>query len=242
MKKIIFSLAIPLLLTSCFYGWDNNKKTVKGSGVLTKEQRHVTSFDKIEIASGAFEVYLLQGDTESVEVETDDNLHQYVRVQNYDNTLVLDLKEKIRFSDGTQNTVYITMKSIDAFKVTGVCNLITPRILNLNNLELEVSGVFNGELGIHCNKLIVSVKGVSNTELSGKAEVLKVTQSGVGSFDAMNLIGAKVTVNNSGVGSVSVYATDELSMTNSGIGSIYYSGEASILHLESSGLGKIEKR
>ena len=52
---------------------------------------------------------------------------------------------------------------------------------------------------------------------------------------------AIVNVVNSGVGSVSVYATQELSMTNSGVGSITYSGDAVIKNINSSGVGKIRK-
>ena len=70
---------------------------------------------------------------------------------------------------------------------------------------------------------------------------MDVKQSGVGNFDAMNLIADKVIVVNSGVGSVSVYATQELSMINSGVGSITYSGDAEIKTMKSSGIGKITK-
>jgi hypothetical protein len=63
----------------------------------------------------------------------------------------------------------------------------------------------------------------------------------VGKFNAKKLEAAKVTVNNSGVGSVSVYATQELSMTNSGVGSLTYSGDAEVRTNRSSGVGKIKK-
>jgi hypothetical protein len=49
------------------------------------------------------------------------------------------------------------------------------------------------------------------------------------------------SVSNSGVGKVNVYATEELWMTSSGLGSITYSGGAEIKTSKTSGSGKITK-
>ena len=127
------------------------------------------------------------------------------------------------------------------FRVTGVCTLATSGSLHCDHLTLKVSGVANGELDLFCEKLNVALSGVANMELRGSATELNINQSGVGKFNAKKLEAAKVVVKNSGVGSVSVYATQELSMTNSGVGSITYSGDAKIIVNNSSGIGKIRK-
>ena len=239
MKNIlIFSMLTSFLLSGCISVYDKTK--VKGSGTVTIEQRAVTSFDRI-IVNGAFTVYLSQGDTESVEVEIDDNLQKYVEVRNEGHRLVLGIKDHVNFVKTTQNNVYITLKNIESFEVSGVCKVKTSGSLDCDHLAIKVSGVANGECELYCNKLNVNLSGVANFELRGETTELNVNQSGVGKFDAMNLTAAKATVVNSGVGSVSVYATQELSMTNSGVGSITYSGDAEIKTLHSSGIGKIKK-
>ena len=239
MKKVlIFSVLTSFLLIGCIPVL--NKAKVKGSGNVTIEERAVSSFDKI-IVGGAFTVYLSQGDTESVEVEIDDNLQQYIEVRNEGRKLVLDNKDHVNFVKTTKNNVYITLKNIDLFDITGVCKVQTSDLLECDHFTFKVSGVANGKLELYCNKLNVRLSGVTNIELHGETTELDINQSGVGSFNAMNLIAAKVTVVNSGVGSVSVYASQELSMTNSGVGSITYSGDAEIKTLKSSGIGKITK-
>ena len=239
MKNIlIFSVLVSFCFTGCLPVFDKTK--VKGSGTVTTEQRAVLPFDKI-VVGGAFSVYLLQGDTESVEVEIDDNLQQYVEVRNEGSKLVLDIRDHVNFVKTTGNNVYITLKDIDLFDVSGVCKVKTSGSLNCDHLTFKVSGVANGELEVYCNKLVVRLSGVANIELRGETTELDVNQSGVGKFNAMNLIAAKVAVVNSGVGSVSVYATQELSMNNSGVGSITYSGDAEIKTVNSSGIGKITK-
>jgi len=239
MKKLlIFSVLLSFLLTNCIFVFDRSK--IKGSGNVTTEQREVSPFDQIKVA-GVFSVYLLQGETEDVEVEIDENLQQYVEVRNEGNKLVLDVKDHVNFVKPTKNNVYITLKNIDLFDISGVCNVKTSGSLNCDHLTIKVSGVSNGELELYCEQLSVHLSGVANMEFRGETEELDVKQSGVGNFDAMNLTAAIVNVVNSGVGSVSVYATQELSMTNTGVGSITYTGDAEIKTMNSSGIGKIKK-
>ena len=239
MKNIlIISVLMAIFLNSCL--WTFEKSGIKGSGTVTKEKRAVSPFDKIDI-TGAFTVYLSQGEVESVEVELDNNLQQYVEVRNEGNKLILGIKDKINFGKTTKNNVYITMKNINLFCVSGVCDINTSGSLNCGDLKLKVSGVAKGGLEVNCDKLNVNISGVANLELRGNAVELNINQSGVGKFNAGKFEAAKVTVNNSGVGSVSVYATQELSMNNSGVGSITYSGNAEIKKLDSSGIGKIKK-
>jgi len=225
---------IPFLLTSCV------QTTIDGSGTVTNEQRTVSPFDKISI-EGIFTVYLSQGDVESVEVEIDDNLQQYVEVRNEGSKLVLDIADSIRFGKTTKNNIYVTVKDIELLSITGVCTVKTLAPLNCPFLTINVSGVSSGELEMYCDKLNVNISGVGNIELRGSATEFDVQKSGVGNFTGKMLEAAIVNVVNSGVGSVSVYATQELSMTNSGVGSITYSGDAVIKNINSSGVGKIRK-
>jgi len=239
MKKIlIFSVLASFFLTGCIFVFDKSK--IKGCGNVTIEQREVSPFDQIKVV-GTFTVYLSQGDTESVEVEIDENLQHYVEVRNEGSKLILDVKNHINFVKSTKNNVYITLKNIDLFDVSGVCNVKTQGSLNCDRLTFKVSGVSNGELEIYCDQLVVHLNGVANMKFRGETTDLDVKHSGVGNFEAMNLTAATVNAVNSGVGSVSIYATQELSMTNTGVGSITYSGDAIIKTMNSSGIGKIKK-
>ena len=237
MKKLlIFSMLASFLMTGCLLD-----PGIRGNGNVTKQQRPVSTFDKIEIASGPFTVNLTQGDIESVEVEIDDNLQQYVEVRNEGNKLVLDVKNKIKFGKTTKNNINVTFKNIDLLTVSGVSKVKTLNTLNCDVLTLTVSGVSDGEFEVSCEKLNATLSGVGNVVLRGNATEFSVRQSGVGNFNAKGLKADRVDVVNSGVGSVSVYASQELSMSNSGVGSITYSGDAVIKSIHSSGIGKISK-
>jgi hypothetical protein len=235
-NTLILSLLSFFLMTGCFL-----QDGIRGNGNVTKEQRTVSSFDKIEIASGPFTVHLLQGDTESVEVEIDENLQQYVEVQNEGGKLVVRVKDGFRIEKTTKNNIYISLKTIDIFSVSGVCTIKTTGTLKCSSLTLTISGVTDCELDLSCDKLVANISGVTNIELRGNATELSIKQSSVGSLNAKKLIAEKADIINSGVGSVSVFANQELSLHNSGVGSITYSGDAVIKSIHSSGVGKISK-
>jgi len=235
-NSLIFSLLAMFLLISCLI-----QPSIRGNGNVTKEQRTVSSFDQLEISSGPFTVYLSQGEMESVEVEIDDNLQQYIEVRNDGSKLVLDVRDKINLGKTTKNNIYVSLRNIDLLSISGVCKVRTTGSLRCDDFTLNVNGVSDGEMEVYCKKLDANISGVGNLELQGNTTELNIRQSGVGNFNARKLIAEKVDVVNSGVGSVSVYASQELSMSNSGVGSISYSGDATIKNIQTSGIGKINK-
>ena len=66
---------------------------IRGNGEITKQQHSVGNFDAITVG-GARTVELTQGDSFSVEVETDSNIQEYVTVEVKNNTLVLGFNTK----------------------------------------------------------------------------------------------------------------------------------------------------
>ena len=248
MGKIIIWLLSGLLITGAGAGGlflfnrihKEQKRLEKGSGTVTKEPREIGPFDHLKV-SGTFTVYLLQGETESVEVEIDDNLQQCVLLQNDGNKLVLDTKDNLDFSKTTRNNVYITLKNMDMLETSGNCKVQTSGALKGNQLTINGSGKSNVELELYYNQLNVSFSGYAQTQLYGETVEVIVNNTSTGSINAMNMKAAKAIVKNIGIGSVNIYASQELSMTNMGLGSITYSGDAEIKTRESIGAGTIKK-
>ena len=79
IKRIFLLIVIAFALNSCI-------NTIDGNGKVTKEQRAVSSFNKIDI-SGSYEVLINQGDEERLELEVDENLLEYIETETKNNTL-----------------------------------------------------------------------------------------------------------------------------------------------------------
>src|SRR5210317_222383 len=87
MKHIIISTSILLIiLTSC------TEDTFEGSGLPISEIRNVTNFSKVS-SEGVFEVSIVQGDNQSVEIIADHNIIQHVKTKVVDNELRLYLDD-----------------------------------------------------------------------------------------------------------------------------------------------------
>ncbi|WP_109097013.1 head GIN domain-containing protein [Aquimarina sp. AU58] len=216
------------------------QKKMKGNGNVVTQKRTISPFNEI-IVNGVYNVYLTQGQNESVKVETDENLQEAVIVKNKGNALVLGWKKGINVKRKTKMNVYVTLKDIAKLKVKGVGNVKTSSKLSLNTLDVEASGVGNASLELDCEKLDGEISMVGNFTLKGKVTEVILDNNGTGALRAFDLVAQKLEINNSGIGKVEVNAQQEISITSSGIGSVYYKGKAKTTKLDHRGMGKIKK-
>lgn len=213
---------------------------LRGNGNVITQERTVSSFNKI-IVNGVYNVYLTQGENESVKVETDENLQEVVIVKNSGDALILSWKKGINVKKKTKMNVYVTLKDIAKLEIKGVGNVKTSSKLSLNELDIEASGVGNTSLELDCKKLDGEISMVGNFTLKGKVAEVTLDNNGTGALRAFDLVAQKLEINNSGIGKVEVNAQQEISITSSGIGSVYYKGNAKTTKLDHRGMGKIKK-
>src|SRR6056300_450284 len=87
----IILIVLSLILSSCSV--DTIK--VSGNDAITYRNINVTDFSAVEIAND-FNAYITFSDTEeSIEIEANENLHQYIVVKKEGNNLVVRLKNNI---------------------------------------------------------------------------------------------------------------------------------------------------
>src|SRR5664279_3507781 len=115
MKNLIsLTVAIIILgITSCINGqyW----KTVSGHGNVVTKERKTDSFTGLKVSSG-IDVYLKQGNDESVSVEADENLHEYIITEVRNG--VLNVYSEYNIRDAEKKRVYVTMKEVNSIKTT----------------------------------------------------------------------------------------------------------------------------
>jgi Putative auto-transporter adhesin, head GIN domain len=193
---------------------------IRGSGNVTTETRPITAFSAIDV-SGVGEVVIAQGDTDSLTVETDDNLQAIVLGEVRDDTLYLGINANQGFRDATRVTFTVTVKNLTAITLSGAG-------------AVSVRGL-SGE------QLTVNHSGAGPVSIGGTVAEQRVTLSGAGSYDGAALVSERATVDLSGLGSVVVNASERLDATISGAGSIAYIGSPE-LHEQISDMGSIRQR
>ena len=138
-----------------------------------------------------------------------------------------DFKLEVVTDDNLQEYVLVEVKNnvLHINTLSGVQIRPTKIVVEVHLPELQ---------SIHLN-------GVGNVSLSdGSAPDLEISLSGVGNIDAQNYQVQNVAIKHSGVGKATVWATDSLHGTLSGVGNILYKGNPAV-SISVSGVGKVNK-
>ena len=232
---IILSLAGLFFLSSC----DGCSR--RGNGHVVTKNRPVSSFDKISI-EGVFPVELSQdGNVEVVKVEADENLQQYITVENDGNELVVKLKDEASIHASKRMKVYINIKKLSELNFKSVGSLTTANQLKFDTLELNSESVGKLSLDIDAAFLRANLSSVGASTLKGRVTDVRINNKSVGSLSAYNLKAGRLMIHNTAIGTAEVYADSAFYIRSSAIGTLYYKGPGVVKELSSEGIGKVKK-
>ena len=231
MKKnritLLILAASALLLMACsFSGFG----ILRGSGNVITETRDVSGFDRVEIHDGG-SLHLVQGDTETLKIETEDNIMPYLTSRVVNRTLILEFDDSARRSFMTTRPInyYLTMKDIRGLAISGGGDIEAREIIT-SDLDASISGGGNLDIDtLTADRLEAHISGGGDIRIKdGIVEEQNVHVSGGGKYDAPDLQSQIVTASVSGGGDLIVWAEDSLSVNVSGGGSVYYYGSPSV--------------
>jgi hypothetical protein len=219
-----------LTMTAC-------NAVITGSGDLITETRQVSNFDRIEL-SGSGEVIVTQGGSESLSIETDDNVMKHVKAEVEGGTLKLGFEEGVSIISSTRLIFYVGVDDLTGVAISGSGDVETD-MLETDSLEAAVSG--SGDVRIAdltTGEVKASISGSGEIDLAGEAAAQDITISGSGQYLAADVCSESVSVSISGAGDATVCATGTLDANISGSGSVDYYGRPSV-NSSGSGSGKI---
>lgn len=223
MKRNLFIALVAVLLVSACSLFNNinigTSQRVEGSGVLAREERPVSGFDSIEIA-GSADVTITIGASESVVVETDDNIMPLIKTEVRGDTLVIDTRPNSNINTDLGVRLTVTMKSLKTASIAG-------------SGDIDITGVQGGALN-------VEIFGSGNITATGMADSVNVTLNGSGNVLCAELQVQDARVRLNGSGNVNVYATRSLDATISGSGNVLYGGNPAQVQTSVPGSGSID--
>ena len=211
----------------------------RGNGIIVSENRKVDEFTQIQF-SGAYQVIMKAGDRPHIEVETDENLQEYIEVDQHGKRVIVTTTDRIRSKERIK--VYVTFTELNNIEVGGLATIESEDPIITDVLELEISGAGSVDLEVEAEELDLRVSGASAIRLRGQVDEQTISMSGAGDLEAYELISKYCRIDLSGIGSAEIYVEDELEANISGVGSISYHGNPNKVHDNISGLGKISDR
>ena len=240
-QKILIPLflLVALMAGACNLNLNNlNVSVEQGSGRVTNETRTVSNFDRV-ILNGIGDVIVTQGNTESLEIEAEDNVIPHIVTQVSNGTLNIGFDKKTIVPTKTIK-FNLTMRDIHGLESNGVSNIQSDQI-KTDRLDLGISGTGNITLNnLTADSLAVTVSGAGNLTGQGQVSTLTVNLSGAGNYNGQDLKSKTDSITISGLGRVVTWVTDSLDVTISGTGNVDYYGDPKITqHI--SGVGSIKR-
>lgn len=229
MKKLlsVVMMAAGFIGSAQAQKWKDDRKKIEGSGNVVTKDVAVKSFDELS-ASGIYSLQLVQGSSESVKIEADDNLQELFEVKNEGSKLVIGMKKDVNIQTKGKLKVYVTFRKLKNMDLNMVGNVSSDKSLSFDDLKIHNNSVGSVDLQLTAGKLEIKNQSVGNVKLSGKADNAIVKNSGVGSLQAASLVVQTMDIDNSGVGSAEVNAEKELKVKDSFLGKVKNKGNAPV--------------
>ncbi len=213
----------------------------RGNGHVIKQNRPVTSFNKISI-EGIFPVVLSQdGGPEFVKVEADENLQDFILVRNEGNELVVETEDNVSIRRSKRLKVFINLKNISELSYKSVGSLTTDGKLKLDSFEINSESVGKVDLDLDARFLRANLNSVGVTNLQGQVTEARINNKSVGTLNAYDLKTKTMMLHNTAVGNAEIFADSAFFIRSSALGNVHYKGGGVVKELKSEGIGKVEK-
>ena len=240
-----------LLLLLCGMVWSvEAADRVKGDGKLTTKKISIDDYNKIKIDE-VIDFYYVQSDSPStLEVTTDQNLHDYVYIEVKNRVLTVSFKGA-KVDHFTKFIVKTNSKWLSEAKVNGNANFVVnsplkgdetkistsdtsvvqvKHLVTVGKLDLNVMGSANVVIDrVETDKIECDVDGSGSVTIkNGKAKVGNYNIISSGDIHAFGLAVPELNCKVTGGGLAEVHPTDNLKVTVIGKGRVRYKGPTAV--------------
>jgi hypothetical protein len=242
MKTILkMTLAITFLLMNVslinaqVFG---NKKITGNNNVITKTVT-TSDYDAISV-TGSMDVELVSGNEGSIEVTTDENLHEYLVIESKDGTLKIKTKKNVSLR--TKKGIHITVpfNDISDLTLTGSGDIITKSTIKTSDFDVSLTGSGDIIIDVEADEIDAKVTGSGDLKMAGRVTDFEVKVTGSGDFKGSELTSTNTQVYVSGSGSAKVNASSRIKARVNGSGDVRYSGNPEFSDTKVMGSGTIK--
>lgn len=232
----ILAIACTFSLTLHSQNWGNG---IKGEGPKVTRTLDISTFDGIALGINA-NVYLKQGNTQSVKVEAQQNMIDNLEQEVKNGTWKISFDQNVRNHDGIK--IWITVKDLNKIALSGSGNIMSEeKFSDLGDLELSVSGSGDIQFESVSKSLSAAISGSGDINLKGATGPCRMSITGSGDISALNLKAKTCSVKITGSGDSAVNVSEQLDVSIVGSGDVVYTGGASV-RSKITGSGSVESK
>ena len=254
-----------MLITSCNIFCNNRwifsiGKKVKGSGTIITKQKSFSDVRAIDFSSSG-DLEIIQGNTETLSIEADDNIMDNLIAAYSSGTLTIKQDPVVFLIPSRTIKFRLTVKNPNLIKLSGSGNVFIERIssdslsvsisgsgkihadsIDCNNFKIAISG--SGSLKIsYCTvqNLNADITGSGSVYLMGTGQSQSIRINGSGRYDGGSYTTKTTAIDVIGSGSGNICASENLEASVSGSGIIIYGGNPQDVKSSQSESGHIRK-
>ncbi len=237
MKKSIFFYFLVLIsLSGCSIIMDEEV----GNGIRVTEEKKLDRFEDLEI-SGSFEVELVPSDQFRVMIEADENIQEFVRVDQEGDRVKVRLKNNVRVKMDGRIKLTIYMQELRTIELAGSGKVKTrSQMSHPDRMEFTIAGSGDMDIDVKSPRVEVSIGGSGEVNASGKTKRLEVDIAGSGDFIGEELLSEDSEISIAGSGNASVFASTKLDVSIAGSGDVQYRGNPTVSQ-SIAGRGSVKK-
>ena len=261
MKKFRFIISavamIALVTLACQVTTSDftiGSKSVRGDGNVVEEERIVSGIRRVRIANqGDLSIEL--GEEESLTIEAEDNLLEYIDSDVQGGELVLETRRGYNLRNTEPIRYTLTVLTLEEITVSSSGDVSAPqfetedfrinvsssgdvRVDQLEVGELRVNISSSGDITIgtlYAERIDVGISSSGSLNIQdGEVDEQDISISSSGSYDARDVPSRTANVRISSSGTATVRVSDKLDANLSSSGDLYYIGEPSLNARESS--------
>lgn len=236
-------MAVVFSCGSAFSQWNDNY--IELSSNITTETKNITNFQKLEVGED-FEVIIKFGAKESIEIEANENLHDFIVVEKRGNTLKIDTKPYSTWRKGKRQgaserlVAFITAKELVAIRGEEDVTIELDDKLVTESLEirLDEDSALSGELKV--KNLSVDLNEDSTLDLEGSAQKMELVANEDSMFKSYDFVVQDLVadLNEDSMAKITVNGTLDLDARDDS--NFYYKGNAKVIRQRLRGDSKIK--
>lgn len=223
----VFSLLfLASFLFSCNLESQNWGSGVKGQGPKVTKTLNLSDFDGLALTISG-DVYLRQGNQQSVKVEAQQNIIDLMSTEVKDGVWKIKFDKNVGNHEGVK--IWVTIPKLTQATVSGSGSINGENTFTgVGDLQLAISGSGSIKLDANSNSLDVAISGSGGMNLGGSTGKCEIGISGSGDVSAFDLQTSSCSVRISGSGDASVNVNENLDVAIAGSGDVYYKGNARV--------------
>jgi hypothetical protein len=229
-KLILIVSIVALSILACQVGSFSlgGARTVRGSGDIVEETRAVSGVTGVELATlGTLTIEV--GDTESLRIEAEDNLMEYLETEVRGGRLRIGTQDDVNLRATRPVNYYLTVTGLEAIVITSSGDIQAPD-LEAERFSITINSSGDLEMGmLNADTLEVDIGSSGDLDIAGgEVKTQNVTISSSGNYTAQDLESAEAEVRLNSNGSATIWVHDQLKAILSSSGDLRYRGNPTL--------------